>query len=44
MFIEKFAIQKMPGFVKLLTASDIPSGGINNFATPDFSAQAEEVL
>ena len=33
----------MPGFVKLLTAADIPPGGRNNFFSPKVVSIPEEV-
>ena len=33
----------MPGFVKLLTAADIPPGGRNNFFSPKVDPVPEEV-
>jgi hypothetical protein len=33
----------MPGFVKLLTAADIPPGGRNNFFSPKVDPIPEEV-
>lgn len=33
----------MPGFVKILTARDIPPGGVNNIASARLSFQPEEV-
>lgn len=36
-------LQTMPGFIRLLTARDIPAGGINNIVSTHFSMQPEEV-
>lgn len=33
----------MPGFVKVLTAKDLPPGGVNNVVSPNFSQLPEEV-
>lgn len=35
--------QTMPGFVKVLTAGDLPPAGTNNFVSPNVSLQPEEV-
>ena len=36
-------LQQMLGFVKLLTAADIPPGGRNNFFSPKVDSIPEEV-
>ena len=36
-------LQTMPGFVKVLTAQDIPPDGVNNVASPNMSFQPELV-
>ena len=38
-----YCLQQMPGFVKLLTAADIPPGGRNNFFSPKVDSIPEEV-
>ena len=32
-------LQQMPGFVKLLTVADLPSGGKNSFTTEIFATE-----
>lgn len=36
-------LQTMPGFIRIITAQDIPSGGVNNFVSSHSSFRPEEV-